>query len=336
MGRRGRKERREAKGKNYSPPSPPLAFSSIASAWAPVGISVATLFYVRVRVWERVRGRMAKSQRQTATSFSLPMPPDKSERVRDDRRSSFPFLSPRSHAHTHVYSHASPPTRGRPVAFGGYVRFLPPTSRQIVAQLIGRPTAARWNFKFFVSPRFPLSFSPLYPFFSPSPAFLSNEPIHIRIESSQRETESERKRERERGGGCANDSYFVAADVMTVPVANCRDPAALLIRMIYQASRNHPCATTLRQVMISTRVTTAELINPETEAGPRDLLPMKRRWSSLVVARWPEAFPPASSIRSTARLTDFRGRWPASNRHSRRHRSGNPRRRESHPTGERK
>lgn len=62
---------------------------------------------------------------------------------------------------------------------------------------------------------------------------------------------------------------------MTVPVANCRDPAALLVRMIYQASRNHSCAATLREVMISTRVMTAELINPD-EKG-RDLLSMERR-----------------------------------------------------------
>lgn len=59
---------------------------------------------------------------------------------------------------------------------------------------------------------------------------------------------------------------------MTVPVANCRDPAALLVRMIYQASRNHPSATILGKVMISTRIMTAELINLD-EKG-RDLFSM--------------------------------------------------------------
>lgn len=136
MERHGRKEWRKAKGKNYSPPPPPPAFSSIASAWVPVGISVATLFYVRDMFerrgveWrvergreeegeegERMRGRMAKSQRQTATSFSLAMPPDKSERMyattagRCSRSSGRVHMYARTHARTPVYSHASPPTR---------------------------------------------------------------------------------------------------------------------------------------------------------------------------------------------------------------------------------
>jgi len=81
-----------------------------ASARIPVGISVATLFYVRgICLGDdngdgrggrgRVRGRMAKSQRQTATSFSPPMPPDKSDCVR--RRPPLPHAHARARARGH-------------------------------------------------------------------------------------------------------------------------------------------------------------------------------------------------------------------------------------------
>lgn len=55
---------------------------------------------------ERMRGRMAKSQRQTATSFSLPMPPDKSECVYARSSVVVPVPLARTHAriHAHVFA----------------------------------------------------------------------------------------------------------------------------------------------------------------------------------------------------------------------------------------
>lgn len=133
--------------------------------------------------------------------------------------------------HTRSYSHVSSPSHVRSPAFEGYVRFLPPTSRQIVAQLIDRPTVVWWNLNLL---RFPLFFSLSLSHFS-SLFFcywMRDEPIYIRIAARKRE----KKRKKER----VSDSYFRAADVMTVLVANCQAPA-ILVTMIYQASRNHPC-----------------------------------------------------------------------------------------------
>lgn len=84
--------------------------------------------------------------------------------------------------------------------FEGYVRFQPPTSRQIVAQLIDRPTGALGKTLNLLLLSFISFFPPLFLllFFFPTSFFcrMRDKPIHIRTKALKKEKEERKERGR--------------------------------------------------------------------------------------------------------------------------------------------
>lgn len=215
-----------------------------ASAWISVGISVATLFYVRDTVWA-TRGECVGVWRKASVRQPLRFLPRCHQTNRTvcdvvhsrSRYSCLPRGSyscrthtpTRTRVHAAVFARVSSPTNvSARTGIAGIRGICKIPTAHVTTNCCSadRPTHRRsvktLNLLSFVS-----LLPSLFFFFPVSSSFcrMRDKPIHIRTESRRRERRrrEEKKEERELR---ASDSFFHAADVMTVLVANCRALAA--------------------------------------------------------------------------------------------------------------